>query len=209
MRYTHLFWDFDGTLYNSYPQVVHALERTLKDFHIDDQSPEKLFSLVKISVHHVLTYYGQQYGLSVDELHEHFHEYHRQEGFFPAYEGLKDCLSSLHQAGARHYLYTHRDVFAWRQLERDGLRTLFTDGVTSEDGFPQKPAPDALLALMERNRLRPEDCVMIGDRDIDILSGLNAGMSGIIFDPDGYCAAMDSIPRTKSMNELRDLILFG
>ena len=25
MKYKHLFWDFDGTLYDSYPQILNAM----------------------------------------------------------------------------------------------------------------------------------------------------------------------------------------
>ena len=32
MKYKHLFWDFDGTLYDSYPQILNAMEQTLRSF---------------------------------------------------------------------------------------------------------------------------------------------------------------------------------
>ena len=79
---------------------------------------------------------------------------------------------------------------------------LFEDAVLRTDGFPDKPAPDALLALMERNGLKPEECAMVGDRDIDIDAGHNAGMSGVMFDPDGFYAAHPAEIRARTMEEL-------
>ena len=114
-------------------------------------------------------------------------------------------MHSLSEMGIRHYLYTHRDKKALWHLERDGIRQLFQDAVTSDDRFPMKPAPDALLALMERNRLDPKECLMIGDREIDILSGVNAGMDGLLFDPDGFYPTTKAMKTVRSMAEITTL----
>ena len=50
--------------------------------------------------------------------------------------------------------------------------------------FPAKPAPDALLFLAEHCGLDPKECLMIGDRPIDALAGMNAGMLGFLWDED-------------------------
>ena len=43
------------------------------------------------------------------------------------------------------------------------------------EGFGVKPAPDAVLYLMEKYGGTPENTVMIGDRVCDLESGYNAG----------------------------------
>ena len=69
---------------------------------------------------------------------------------------------------------------------------LFTDFVTSQHNFPNKPAPDALNYLCNKHGLKKEDCIMIGDRDIDLDSGKNAGMACALFDPEGYYPDYDT-----------------
>ena len=54
--------------------------------------------------------------------------------------------------------------------------------MTGEDGFPLKPAPDALNALIKRNGLKKDACLMLGDRDIDIGAGVNAGIGTLLYD---------------------------
>ena len=51
MRYTHWFWDFDGTLYNTYPRIVRAFQKALKsrDIRMND---EDIFPLVKNTLGH-------------------------------------------------------------------------------------------------------------------------------------------------------------
>ena len=93
------------------------------------------------------------------------------------------------------------------QLEQDGLWSLFSDGVTSEDGFPHKPAPDALRCLLARNAIDPTEAAMVGDRDIDIEAGNNAGIRGVLFDPDGFYPGLRADLRAGSMAELTRLLL--
>ena len=206
MTYTHLFWDFDGTLYNSYPQIVRAMRRALESFGATPPREGALLCQLKKSVSECLALQAERLSVDVEALHERFHAYHLQEGFFPPYEGLANCLSGLAQSGARHYLYTHRDNRAWENLRRDGLARLFTDGVTSEDGFPMKPAPDALQSLTRKHGLNPAHCLMIGDRDIDVQSGRNAGMAGLLFDPDGFYPMVKTELRANSLAELRQRV---
>ena len=47
---------------------------------------------------------------------------------------------------------------------------------------------------------------MIGDRDIDLLSGINAGMAGALFDPEGFYPDFDTPYRYNTLTEMmRDL----
>jgi len=136
-----------------------------------------------------------------------YHVHHDKPHSDPPYEGLEECLQRLHDAGYHHYLYTHSKQSAIDQLIRENLWHFFDDAVIGSDGFAPKPAPDALLALMERNHLKPEECAMIGDRDIDVIAGHNAGMKGVLFDPGGYFPDFHAEMDVSSMKELADKLL--
>ena len=203
----HLFWDFDGTLYDSYPQVAASFLKGMAELGLDLPSDDALMKELKASVYHACCVYGEKAGVDPQLIMQHYRSFHRKETVFPPYEGLESCLRALHQAGFRHYLYTHRDHKAIDQLQADGLWELFDDAVLRTDGYPDKPAPDALLALMERNQLTPAQCAMIGDRDIDLEAGHNAGMIGILFDPDGFFDGYPTEMAVHGMNELSASLL--
>lgn len=204
----HLFWDFDGTLYDTYPQLVRAFSRGLDSLGLGGLlDGESLLKLLKGSVFRGAQWCAEASGVDVQKIMAAYRIYHDMEVIFPPYEGMEDCLRRLHAAGFRHYLYTHRNHTAVDQLKRDGLWELFDDAVLRTDGFPDKPAPDALLALMERNHLSVEECAMVGDRDIDIAAGHNAGMSGVMFDPDGFYADYPVEMSAATMQELCEKLM--
>lgn len=186
----HLFWDFDGTLYDSYPEVLRSFQRALNDLQIGRLFPgEELMGWLKLSVYDAALRCAERSGMEAASIMNAFSLYHAKDMDFQGYPHLRECLETLHQAGFHHYLYTHRDGRAVQKLQQDGLWPLFSDAVLRTDGFPDKPAPDALLALMKRNGLSPRQCAMIGDRPIDVEAGQNAGMEGILFDPEGFYEA--------------------
>ena len=183
LRYKHWFWDFDGTLYDTYPRIVRAFQKALRQKKIE-LPDEEVFSLVK--KHLGLAAASVADGRYKDELMHLYHQYSEDEGpeTLQPYPGLDKVLSLINKQGGHHYLYTHRGVSGPEAMQRDGLWVLFNDGVTREDGFPSKPAPDALKYLIRKHSLHPVDCVMVGDRPIDLDAGSNAGMDHILFDAD-------------------------
>lgn len=204
----HLFWDFDGTLFDSYPELSGSFMKGLKELGFGELLDHaQLMRLMKGSVGHAAEWCARQTGLSKEEILAPYRVFHAQPHEDPPYEGLEDCLKRLHDAGYHHYLYTHSQQSAIDQLKRENLWQYFDDAVIGSDGFPLKPAPDALLALMERNHLEPETCAMVGDRDIDALAGHNAGMKGVLFDPDGYFPDFKPELTVRSMKELADTLL--
>ena len=100
------------------------------------------------------------------------------------------------EQGKRNFLYTHTDTLAYRLLEKWGLMQYFTDAIDGSMDFPRKPAPDALLYLMKKNNMIPAQTLMVGDRDIDIDVGHNAGTAGCLYDYEKFyteCKADHSI----------------
>ncbi|HIU19433.1 MAG TPA: HAD-IA family hydrolase [Candidatus Limiplasma stercoravium] len=202
----HLFWDFDGTLYDSYPAMTASFLRAQKALGARERLPQaEALGYLKRSVYAASCELARRNGLEVGDVMDAFRREHARDAAFAPYEGVGECLRALGEAGIRHYLYTHRDRDAVRRLEADGLWPLFCDAVTREDGFADKPSPDALLALMQRHKVPPQSAAMVGDRDIDILAGQNAGMHTILFDPDGFYQKLSADVRLTSMTQLKAL----
>ena len=189
----HAFWDFDGTLLDSYPAMVRSFVAGAADHGIA-VTEDRALALMKENLRYCCEVIGGENGVAADELIAAFrcHEQGELQRGLPPVEGIPEALKKLHEAGVKHYVATHRDLQCRDLLEKAGLAQYFTGYVTAEDKLPRKPAPDMLLHLMDRYHLAAAECVMIGDRPLDTEAGINAGIRSVLLDmegrfPEGKC----------------------
>lgn len=201
MRFRHWFWDFDGTLFNTYPRIVRAFQKALRQMKIE-AADEEVLTLAKKTLVDASRFYGGEEGER--QLLDLYYEHAEEEGpdTLRPYQGLEAVLAFIADHGGQSYLYTHRDHTGPEALEREGLLKYFADAVTGDDGFPSKPAPDALLHLAGKHGLDLRECVMVGDRPIDLDAGINAGMESILFDEDGSYPVYPGVRRFDSYAQL-------
>jgi len=206
-RVRHAFWDFDGTLLDSYPAMVRSFVAAAADFGIA-VTPARALSLMKENLRYCCDIIGGAHGVSSDALIAAFrrHEQDELKLGLPPIAGIPETLKTLHDAGVQHYVATHRDLQCRELLEKAGLAQYFSGYVTQEDGLPRKPAPDMLLHLVRKHGLNPAECVMIGDRPLDTEAGINAGVLSVLLDmedrfPEGKCSV-----RVRNAGELVSLI---
>lgn len=188
MNFRHFFWDFDGTLYDTYGRITRAAQQALADLGLPVSFGE-VYQHVKRSLHTVYATFAAPLNITEELFMQCYRSHSESEGpeSMALYPGARAFLEAVCKSGGKNYLYTHRGYdSAFTALNRDSITSLFTDFVTSKDGFPSKPAPDALLHLTKKHQLLLPDCIMIGDRDIDLEAAKNAGMAGALFDPDDF-----------------------
>ncbi|MBQ8552040.1 MAG: TIGR01440 family protein [Clostridia bacterium] len=202
MKYTSFIWDFDGTLFDSYPHIAAAFEKVMTRDAIPFEHEEVLRALY--------VSFGEcrkRFGLTTEQYAdvialEHSHSFRPCSAPF---HGTAAVLRAICEAGGRNFLYTHRDRQAWTYLRLWGLDKYFTGGVDSSMHFPSKPAPDAVHHICRVYSIAPETAVMVGDREIDVLSGVRAGCAGCLFcshpveDADAATCAAHTV---NSMSEL-------
>ena len=206
----HFFWDFDGTLMDTYPNTTEIFLKTARSFGVEAEY-DRVMDLMKQSLPLCMRTYAQENGLDPAKLEERFRFNEVMAGFnaVQAMPGMKEAIRELHRMGGKHYLVTHRDSKALYMLTLSGLKLFFEDFVTSEDGFARKPQPDSLLHLIRKHGLNPAQCVMIGDRPLDTEAGRNAGMLSCMYDPDGRFPDDPSELRADNAAELPGLLCPG
>jgi HAD superfamily hydrolase (TIGR01549 family) len=180
--FQHIIWDFDGTLFDTYPCLSQSLQKALKDLGVTAPI-EEILSFQMISQSHAITHYQTVYALG-NELKELFDRYQQEAGFgaVKPFPGIEALCKEIIRSGRWNYLYTHRGSSAIDAIQHYGMASCFKDFITKESGFPRKPSPDALLSLTEKHQMDKKKAIMIGDRDIDILAAKNAGIMACYID---------------------------
>lgn len=188
--YKNLIFDYDGTVADSYPLFNEAFQYALS-LHGIEADPALTMRQLKISVGHA----ARQYADRVDPAQLNREMYDRYYAIVPERcslcPGMLELAEAARARGVRCYIYTHSGSEVQAYLTKMGLGDAFADMMTASENFPRKPDPTALLTLCTRNGLDAAESLMIGDRDIDIKVGHNAGMAGCLYDPDHFYDAAD------------------
>jgi len=178
-QFDYIFWDFDGTLFDSYPFLVNAFHKALLE-EGREESVEEIEKAMKISVSFAV---------------EHFHLKQREIDLFfknkstikkenmQPFEYIPEILNKIVGHNGKNYIYTHRSKSTIDYLQFYQLDELFTDFIIKEDQFKRKPDPEALNYMIHKHQLHKEKCLMIGDREIDVLAAKNAGIYSCLYDP--------------------------
>jgi phosphoglycolate phosphatase len=104
------------------------------------------------------------------------------EGLFEAvvYDGVKQALADLRAAGTRLFLCTAKPlVYAERILSHFGLEHHFEAAYGDELGGRFQDKADLIAHILEREKLKADDCCMWGDRRHDVLAASRNGMPTI------------------------------
>lgn len=172
-------WDFDGMLFDSYPHITSAFLKALSESGKEADYDE---AKALLEITYATAY--ERYNVTEEEksaFRSHEHNYALRPIALP-FENTVRTIEELFSRGKKHFLYTHRGKESSQYyLEKHGLAKFFTAFVDSSMGFPSKPAPDAINWICETYNLDKSETVMIGDREIDVLSGKNAGVYGCLF----------------------------
>ncbi len=157
MNYHDYIWDLGGTLLDNYESSTRAFVETLKEF---------------------------GYQADHDSVYQKLKEYKANEAKVLEtpilFQGAKELLAKIQRQGSRNFLVSHRDNQVIVILEKTEIIDYFTEVVTADNGFSRKPSPESMLYLKEKYQI--DNCLVIGDRDIDKQAGESAGFDTLLVD---------------------------
>ena len=182
----NLIFDLDGTIINSYPHFVEFFYEVCKKNGVEVPfNRETVYHLLKITVPEAYANLNCEDNMSYEKFYSDFVElYTKNYKKLTGFEQTINLIQQAKKAGKKNYLYTHTGPVAKDILKNLGIFDCFEFVLDASYHFPAKPAPDALLFLAEHCGIYAKECIMIGDRPIDALAGMNAGMLGFLWDED-------------------------
>jgi phosphoglycolate phosphatase-like HAD superfamily hydrolase len=183
MRFRYLLWDFDGTLFDTYPPLIRSIEQALADFGITEPH-EEIVRLLNITLADCATTLVERHHLDAAQFDARVDAHHANTTLQdrPPFPGVIRVCERLAAAGGANYIFTHRPrPSLYEFLEAFGVSDLFADCLSTADGYARKPDPAGFVALIERHALPREHVLAVGDRDLDILAGQGAGVRTCLF----------------------------
>lgn len=201
MRYRHIIWDFDGTLFDTYPVMARAFTETMNEAGYPADYRE-VYDLMKIAISETVKKFQAEYGFGQEVLDAYRARRIEFElaGARP-FPGVEEVLARVIAAGGDNFICTHRGDSIYELLRQGGVEGYFKEITTSAHHFARKPSPEAVQYLLDKHGMDPAETLMIGDRPLDVEAGQNAGTAGCFFDPDGATYA----PAQHQITDIRQL----
>jgi len=180
-----VLFDMDGVLVDSLDAWFKLFNRTLKHFGKDEFTWEHFMD--KVWGGPIERDAEEFFGRSVEEIisfyYDNFDFFKKNLKLFPH---TKETLKELKNSGLKLGLVTNTPrKQADKLLAYLKLKEYFDVIVGGDEVKNGKPAPDIVLEACKRLDVDVKDVLLVGDTEMDILSGRNAGCVSIGFKMDG------------------------
>lgn len=95
------------------------------------------------------------------------------------YDGLLDVLSELKEKGVKMAVVSNKPDAAVKKLSREYFGDRLDYAIGPSDGVRCKPYPDMAEEALKALGIAKKDAVFVGDSEVDVQTGLNAGLDVI------------------------------
>jgi pyrophosphatase PpaX len=180
MNYKAVLFDADGTILDTREYIYQAFERTLAHHGHEVPSREALTSQMGA---HVLDIYK---GIAPEGDHEALVAHHRMlhDGellpLVAPYQGARDVLDALKDAGFKVGVCTNRGSAARNLLKKAGLYDALDSVATVDDVVNPKPHPEMAHKVLDALGATPDETLLVGDTGADIQTGKNANLAQVV-----------------------------
>lgn len=201
-----IIWDFDGTLFDTYPGMVWAFKKALLEKGIEEDDMD-ILKPMKISMTHAFDYFNDKYNLG-DGFYNMYSKYEKlipMEKVVP-FSNIKEICSSFNKSGGKNFVLTHRGNSTFKYLEAHDMLNYFEEVVTKHNCFKRKPDPEGFKYFTDKYEIPPQDILGVGDRECDILGAQRAGMKTCLFSTNDIEINFPSDYKIKSPKELLKIL---
>lgn len=182
----HCIFDLDGTLTNTINAIAHFGNLALEEFGFKPIPVSDYKRYVgdgrTVLIHRMLASQNADTAENFEKVCRVYDKNYEADPLYDtdAYDGIRDLLSELKRRGVKTGVCTNKPD----NVAQDVILKIFGSGVFDTvcgviDGFPTKPDPYNALRITEKLAVTPDECVFIGDTNVDILTGKNAKMTTI------------------------------
>ena len=205
MRYDNIIWDFDGTLFDTYPAMCRDLGKVMESLGVPVLQGD-LMARFTVSRETVLAWCGEQAGRPAGEIDRAYRAWVAEHGQPEAhpFPHVREFLARFQATGGRNFVFTHRSGSVHDYLAGADLTKYFTDVVSAGTTYARKPAPAGNLHIIETHGLDKARTLAVGDRELDVLAAKNAGIHACLFSPEHRETAADH--RIRDFTELDALL---
>ncbi len=184
--YKACIFDLDGTLTDTVESLTYSVNATLSELGMSQITEEQCKAFVgsgaRKLIERSLKAAGDPELLHVEKAMEVYGRIFKENCTYHVapYEGIVEMLDTLKTLGIRLAVLSNKPHLQ----TKDVVTTFFgTDTFTcvqgQQESIPRKPDPTAVFMIAKELNVATEECLYIGDSDVDMQTGNGAGVTTI------------------------------
>ena len=187
MKYSLAIFDMDGTILNTLDDMTDSLNEILGRYGLPLHTLDEVRFMVGNGIPKLIerAIEDGRANPEFEKILKDFIAYYEENCAIKTapYEGIPECIKALREAGIKIAVNTNKVEPAAIALCDDYFPGLFDIISGSRPGMPPKPAPDGIYEILKRagmdGKSEGQKAVFIGDSDVDMQTGMNAGLDVI------------------------------
>ena len=182
--YKVAIFDLDGTLLDTLKDLADACNFALRSYGFPEHQIEEYKYFLGNGAYKLIERalpIGKKDGETVDKVLTEFKKYYEKHksDFTKPYDGIEDLLIALKEAGIKTAVVSNKPhEFAVEIVERYFAKS-FDIVFGKREGYLAKPDPTTVIETLNHFKCKKEEAVYIGDSDVDMFTGKNAGLFSI------------------------------
>ena len=179
-------FDLDGTLTNTLESMTYSVNLTLEEMGLSKITKDQCRLFVgngaRVLMEKSLKAAGDTDASRIEEGMEIYGRIFDRNCTYHVtpYEGIPEMLKALKDKGIHLAVLSNKpDRQTVKVVKAIFGEELFDYAQGQKEGIRRKPEPDGVWYLMEQMHVSKEECLYIGDSEVDAATGRNAGLKTI------------------------------
>ena len=175
-RYDLIVFDWDGTVMDSTSVIAGSIQAACRDLGLTIPDDETARHVIGLGLDQALRYAvpDMPEAMRPDLVERYRHHFLAQEEAIPLFEGARETIAELRDAGYRLGVATGKSRAGLdRAMESTGMKSYFHATRTADQTF-SKPNPAMLFELMDELAVSAGRTLMVGDTTHDVQMAQNA-----------------------------------
>ncbi len=175
-----IIFDLDGTLLNTLSDLTNSVNYVMEHYGFPIHTEASVCQMVGNGVTVLMEkaipdgHKCDIFAQCLKDFQEHY-ELHKQD-FTQPFPDIMEFLKNAVESGYKLAVVSNKFDLAVKGLCKDFFSPYITTAIGESPKIARKPAPDTVFAAMKELHSLPEQCVYVGDSDVDIATAKNSGI---------------------------------